>query len=139
MELGTRCREGTWSCDVIVAGCLGRFPQLVPDWARRPAKRHENRRSCRMEIFDPGWSRLHRSRPAQVLSENGLASERAPDVPAWAPHHAWFILFNTPGHAAERRSDGSNARITRGMNAGKRCSTALADHSTACSISPRAR
>ena len=29
MELGTRCREGTWSCDVIVAGCLGRFPSLA--------------------------------------------------------------------------------------------------------------
>jgi hypothetical protein len=37
------------------------------------------------------------------------------------------ILFNTAGHAAERRSDGSNVRIKRGMNAGKRCSTALAD------------
>jgi hypothetical protein len=25
MELGTRCREGTWSCDVIVAGVRDDF------------------------------------------------------------------------------------------------------------------
>jgi hypothetical protein len=29
-ELATHCREGTWSCDVDLAGCQGRFPNLVP-------------------------------------------------------------------------------------------------------------
>ena len=68
-----------------------------------------------------------------------LQSSEARGVNPSSAHHARFIFFNTPGHAAERRSDGSNGRIRRGMNAGKRCSTALADHSTACSTSPRAR
>ena len=45
------------------------------------------------------------------------------------------MIFNTPGHAADWRSIGSNARITRGMKAGKRWSTALPAHSTA----PRCR
>ena len=31
MELGTRCREGTWSCDVIVAGCQRRNSTLAAD------------------------------------------------------------------------------------------------------------
>ena len=52
-------------------------------------------------------------------------------------HQARFIFLNTSGHAAERRSDGSNARITREMNAGKRCSTALADHSTGAAKTER--
>ena len=46
------------------------------------------------------------------------------------------MIFNTPGHAADWRSIGSNARITRGMKAGKRCSAALPAHSTAPSIVP---
>ena len=38
-------------------------------------------------------------------------------VSNWA-HQARFIVFNTSGHAAERPSDGSNARIMRGMTPG---------------------
>jgi len=63
-----------------------------------------------------------------TLAEGHFGSDRC----QWAVQ-ARFIFFNTSGHAAERRSAGSNARIMRGMNAGKRCSAALPDHSTACS------
>jgi len=35
MELATHCREGTWSCDVEVAGCQGRNSQLAADGCLR--------------------------------------------------------------------------------------------------------